>query len=88
MVHRGAPTRGSMFWLARTGDVPIINLASYRMWTGNALGDLILPLVMAGEEVTRDDIIEIGHGGLPGSAVNLRYPPYDSDGADAKASQS
>ncbi len=77
LVHRGAPTRGSMFWLAQAGDVPIINLASCRMWTGNALGDLILPLVMAGETVTREDILAIGYGGLPGSAVKLRFAPYD-----------
>ncbi len=77
LVHRGAPTRGSMFWLAQVGNVPIINLASCRMWTGNALGDLILPMVMAGENVTREDILEIGYGGLPGSAVKLRFAPYD-----------
>ncbi|MGA7670558.1 MAG: hypothetical protein WBW04_09050 [Nitrolancea sp.] len=77
MVHMGAPTRGSMFWLARVGDVPIINVASCRMWTGGAVGDLILPLVMAGETVTPEMIVEIGHGGLPGSAIRLRYPTYE-----------
>jgi len=77
MVHMGAPTRGSMFWLARVGDVPIINLASCRMWAGGAVGDLILPLVIAGETVTLEMILEIGYGGLPGSAIRLRYPSYE-----------
>jgi hypothetical protein len=79
IVHRGAPTRGSMFWLAQAGDVPIINLASCRMYTGKTVGDLILPLVLAGERVTPDDIIEIGYGGFPGSAASLRFPPYEID---------
>ena len=79
MIHMGAPTRGSMFWLARAGDVSIINVASCRMWAGGAVGDLILPLVMAGEHVTPEMIVEIGYGGLPGSAVRLRYPTYEQD---------
>ncbi len=79
MVHMGAPTRGSMFWLARVGEVPIINVASCRMWAGGAVGDLILALVMAGETVTPEIIRDIGYGGLPGSAVRLRYPTYEED---------
>lgn len=78
MVHRGAPTRGSMFWLAQVGDVPIVNLASARMYIGGAVGDLILPLLMAGHRVTREDILDIGYGGLPGSAISFRFPPYDA----------
>ena len=39
MVHMGAPTRGSMFWLARVGDMPAVNVASCRMWAGGAVGD-------------------------------------------------
>ncbi len=79
LIHRGAPTRGSMFWLAQLGDVPIINLASCRMYIGTALADLILPMYMAGEQVTPDDIMALGYGGLPGSAISLRFPPYDHD---------
>ena len=79
LIHRGAPTRGSMFWLAQVGDVPIINLASCRMYIGKALADVVLPLIIAGETVTPDDIREIGYGGLPGSAISLRFPPYGGE---------
>jgi hypothetical protein len=79
VAHRGAPARGSMCWIAHTGDVPIVNLASGRMWTGRTVGDLILPLLMAGVTVTPEEIADIGYGGLPGSAVNLRFPPYDEE---------
>lgn len=82
LVHRGAPTRGSMFWLAEAGDVPILNLASCRMYVGSTVGDVILPLLMAGQRVTRDDIIDIGYGGLPGSAIAFRFPPYDAESGE------
>ncbi len=77
MVHRGAPTRGSMGWVARAGQVHIINVASPRMWVGNTLGDLYLPMAMAGETITPDDAMDIGYGGLPGSAVKLRFPRFE-----------
>ena len=73
-----------MFWLAEVGEVPIINLASCRMWTGSTVGDLMLPLLMAGERVTPEEIVEIGYGGLPGSAVNLRFPAYDTGETDVQ----
>jgi hypothetical protein len=81
IVHRGAPTRGSMFWLAESGDVPIVNVASTRMLMGTTAADAFLPMLMAGHRVTPDDIIEIGVGGLPGSAIRFRFPPYDAEGA-------
>ena len=75
MVHMGAPTRGSMFWLARIGDIPIINVASCRMWAGGAVGDLILALVMAGETVTPEMILDIGYGGLPEAQCDCATQP-------------
>jgi molybdenum cofactor cytidylyltransferase len=80
IVHRGAPTRGSMFWLAEAGDVPIVNVASVRMLSGTTAADAFLPMLMAGHRVTRDDILDIGVGGLPGSAIRFRFPPYDAEG--------
>jgi hypothetical protein len=81
-IHRGAPTRGSMFWLAEAGDVPIVNVASVRMLSGTTAADAFLPMLMAGHRVTRDDILEIGVGGLPGSAIRFRFPAYDAEGTD------
>jgi hypothetical protein len=81
IVHRGAPTRGSMFWLAQAGDVPIVNVASVRMLSAVTAADAFLPMLMAGHQVTPDDIIDIGVGGLPGSAIRLRFPGYDESGS-------
>jgi hypothetical protein len=80
MVHYGAPAHpGSMFWLARAGDVPIINLASCSMYSRATVADLILPLVMTGRRVTSDDIIELGYGGLLDREMAFRFPDYDAE---------
>ena len=79
MVQRGAPMRGSMCWLAQAGATTILNLSSCAMYTGLTVADVLLPLLMTGEPVTPEDIIEIGYGGLPGSGVALRFPPYDAE---------
>lgn len=79
IVHRGGPTRGSMCWLARAGAVQFLNLASCAMWTGNTIGDLLLPLLHTARAVTQDDIREIGYGGLLGTEMAFRFPPYDRE---------
>jgi len=83
MVKFGAPAHpGSMFWLAYRWDVPIFNLASCSMYSKATVADLILPLVMAGERVTRDDLAELGYGGLLDRGMSFRFPPYDIDATD------
>jgi hypothetical protein len=80
MVKYGAPAHpGSMFWLAQRWDVPIFNLASCSMYSKATVADLILPLVMAGERVTLDDLAELGYGGLLDRGMSFRFPPYDID---------
>jgi len=80
IVHSGAPTRGSMFWLAEAGDVSIVSVASVRMLSATTAADAFLLMLFAGHRVTRDDILDVGVGGLPGSAIRLRFPQYDVAG--------
>lgn len=83
MVHFGAPAHpGSMFWLAETGDVPIFNLASCSMYSRATVADLILPLVMTGQRVVSDDIVELGYGGLLEREMAFRFPDYDAESSD------
>ena len=83
MVHYGAPAHpGSMFWLARAGETPIFNLASCSMYSRATVADLILPLVMTGQRVTSDDIVELGYGGLLEREMAFRFPDYDADTSD------
>jgi hypothetical protein len=83
MVHFGAPAHpGSMFWLARKDNVPIFNLASCSMYSRATVADLILPLVMTGKQVTSDDIVELGYGGLLDREMAFRFPDYDAEASD------
>jgi hypothetical protein len=83
MVHFGAPAHpGSMFWLAEVGDVPIFNLASCSMYSKATVADLILPLVMTGQRVVSDDIVELGYGGLLEREMAFRFPDYDAESSD------
>jgi molybdopterin biosynthesis enzyme len=83
MIKYGAPAHpGSLFWLAYRWDVPIFNLASCSMYSKATVADLILPLVMAGERVTLDDLAELGYGGLLDRGMSFRFPPYDMDATE------
>jgi len=75
IVAYGAPVLpGSMFLLAYHGDVPIIGLPGCVMYCATTILDLILPRLLAGERVTRDDLIGLGHGGLCLGCTVCRYP--------------
>lgn len=82
MVRFGAPAHpGSMFWLARRGPVPIVNLASCSMYSKATVADLVLPWIMAGEEVGPADLAGLGYGGLLDRGMAWRFPPYEAEAA-------
>ncbi|WAW14587.1 molybdopterin-binding protein [Peptostreptococcus equinus] len=70
IISYGAPVLpGAMFLLAYYDDkgqrtVPILGLPGCVMYAKRTIFDLILPRVMADDEVTADDIAELGEGGL------------------------
>lgn len=79
VIRLGAPAHpGSMFWYGATtdGTVPIVNLASCSMYSQATVADLVLPWVMADEEVTARDLAAIGYGGLLDRDMRFRFPPY------------
>ncbi len=51
------------------------------------VADLILPLVMTGQHVTSDDIIDLGYGGLLEREMAFRFPDYNSDASDEEDSE-
>ncbi len=80
MIHYGAPSHpGSMFWLAEIDDKPVFNLATCSMYSSVTFADLILPLVMTGEQVTEEAIDQFGYGGLLERDMRFRFPPYDDE---------
>ncbi|MCX5904028.1 MAG: molybdopterin-binding protein [Proteobacteria bacterium] len=75
IVTYGAPTLpGAMFLLAYIGTVPVIGLPGCVMYHKTTIFDLMLPRILAGEVLTRQDIISLGHGGLCANCQECRYP--------------
>jgi hypothetical protein len=75
IVTYGAPVLpGAMFMLAWLKGVPIVGLPGCVMYYQASIFDLVVPRLLAGEQVTRKDIISLGHGGMCLSCSNCRYP--------------
>lgn len=71
----GAPTfPGAMFMLAHLGDIPVIGLPGCVMYYKASIFDLIVPRILAGLNVTRDDIVALSHGGYCEACPECRYP--------------
>lgn len=65
IVSYGAPVLpGSMFMLAYHGDIPIVGLPGCVMYSRRTVFDLVLPRILVGERLDKEDIIQLGYGGL------------------------
>jgi molybdopterin biosynthesis enzyme len=65
---------GAMFLLAYIGDVPVVGLPGCIMYYRASIFDLVVPRLLAGETVTRKDIIRMGHGGFCAACKTCRFP--------------
>ena len=76
IVTYGAPVLpGAMFLLGYYEDgAPVMGLPGCVMYAGATIFDLVLPRVAAGVEMTRDDFIDMGEGGLCLGCGECRYP--------------
>ena len=75
VVTYGAPVLpGAMFMLAYLDDVPVVGLPGCVMYYRTSIFDLTVPRIMAGERLTREDIIAMGHGGFCSGCETCRYP--------------
>ena len=75
VVTYGAPVLpGAMFMLAYLGDIPVMGLPGCVMYHNSSIFDLVLPRVLAGEELTRRDFVKLAHGGLCVQCEPCRYP--------------
>lgn len=75
VISYGAPTYpGAMFMLAELDDVSIVGLPGCAMYHKATIVELVIPRLLAGESVTRADIITLGHGGLCVGCKECRYP--------------
>ncbi len=75
VVTYGAPVfPGAMFLLAWLGDVPVLGLPGCVMYFRASIFDLVVPRLLAGEKVSRNDIVRLGHGGYCAGCAECRYP--------------
>ncbi len=82
VLRRGAPADpGSLLWLARLGETPVIGVTSCGMFSQGTLFDLVLPRILAGETLDAPALAGYGHGGLLTRQMRFRFPPYRK-GAD------
>ena len=65
---------GAMFLYGRLGDIPVLGLPACVLFYRATVFDLILPRVLAGERITRNDLAAMGHGGLCLNCDPCRYP--------------
>ncbi|APG28031.1 molybdopterin-binding protein [Syntrophotalea acetylenivorans] len=75
VISYGAPTYpGAMFMLAELDGVPMVGLPGCAMYHKATIVELIIPRLLAGETVTREEIVALGHGGICASCKECRYP--------------
>jgi molybdenum cofactor synthesis domain-containing protein len=55
---------GSMFLMAYLGDTPVMGLSGCVLHDPFTAFDALLPRLLAGEKITRAEIMKMGHGGL------------------------
>ena len=75
VITYGAPILpGAMFMMARIGSVPVLGLPGCVMYHRASIFDLVVPKLLSGYEVTRDDILALGYGGFCEGCTTCRYP--------------
>lgn len=55
---------GAMFMYALLNGIPVLGLPACVFYSKQTVFDLLLPRILAGEEILEDDIAGMGHGGL------------------------
>jgi hypothetical protein len=75
VVTYGAPVLpGAMFMTAYIGEAPVLGLPGCVMYHGSSIFDIVLPKILAGEEIKRRDIVRLAHGGLCLHCAECRFP--------------
>jgi Probable molybdopterin binding domain len=75
VIVYGAPVLpGAMFMLAYIQDIPVVGLPGCVMYHQTSIFDLVVPRLLAGEQVTKDHIVAMGHGGFCSNCATCRYP--------------
>lgn len=74
IIHGTPVFPGAMFMLAYHGEIAVMGLPACVIHDATTIFDLVLPRLLAGEKVTRDDIVAYGVGGLCRHCRPCTYP--------------
>jgi molybdopterin biosynthesis enzyme len=75
IISYGTPVLpGAMFLYALLDGVPVLGLPACVFYYKTTIFDLVFPRVLAGETITREEIIQMGHGGLCMGCEVCRFP--------------
>ncbi len=75
VVFYGAPILpGSQFMLAYQGHVPICGVPGGALFSRKTTLDLLLPRIFAGDMISRQNIVAMGHGGLCEECSICHFP--------------
>lgn len=83
IIFYGTPVLpGAMFLYARLGEIPLLGLPACVFYHQVTLFDLMLPVILAGEKPTRQEIAALGHGGFCRNCPECRFPvcPFGKGG--------
>ena len=73
--HYGAAVLpGAMFLVAYIGDVPLLGVPACGLYHHITVLDLLLPRILAGERIGKEELAFIGHGGLCRDCPECNYP--------------
>jgi molybdopterin biosynthesis enzyme len=74
-VAYGTPVLpGAMFLSGMVGTVPVLGLPACGMYHKITVLDLVLPRILIGEKIGRQELAELGHGGLCRNCKVCHYP--------------
>jgi len=74
MVYGTPVLPGAMFLVARIGRIPVIGLPACGMFHKITVFDLILPRILTGESIGREEFADMGNGGLCRNCSHCQYP--------------
>lgn len=75
VITYGAPVLpGAMFMLSYVNGKPVVGLPSCVMYAKRTIYDLIIPRIITGERISRNDIVKLSIGGQCEGCETCRYP--------------
>ena len=74
MVYGTPVLPGAMFLVGRIDSVPVLGVPACGMFHKITVLDLVLPRILTGETIGREQLAVLGHGGLCRQCTPCRYP--------------